>query len=191
MPTAEAPAVWLLVASPRSAELAARLGLPVSIAHFGRPQATRAVVEAYRGAFVERDGFRPYVQIGVGVYCAPTEDEAQHVFASQRLFRLRMGRGVLQPLPPPEAALRELRGQVEPLADEVAEWPRCLVGDPGQVYGALTSMAEELEVDEYMMLSTIHAPRDRMRSYELVARRFGLTPEDDVAPEPVAVGRGV
>ncbi|GAA0900956.1 LLM class flavin-dependent oxidoreductase [Streptomyces thermoalcalitolerans] len=175
MPTAGAPEVWLLVASPQSAELAARLGLPVSIAHFGRPQVTRSVVEAYRAAFNSREGARPRVQIGIGVYCGPTEEEAQRVFASQRLFRLRMGRGLLLPLPSPEAALDGLRGEVEPLADEVAEWPRCVVGDPDHVHKVLTSMAEALEIDEFMVLSTIHAPQDRMRSYELLARRFGLT----------------
>jgi luciferase family oxidoreductase group 1 len=177
MPTAGAPEVWLLVASPQSAELAARLGLPVSIAHFGRPQVTRSVVEAYRGAFDSHDGSRPRVQIGIGVYCGPTEEEARRVFASQRLFRLRMGRGLLLPLPSPEAALDGLRGEVEPLADEVAEWPRCVVGDPDHVHKELTSMTEALEIDEFMVLSTIHAPRDRMRSYELLARRFGLTGE--------------
>ncbi|KFF97865.1 LLM class flavin-dependent oxidoreductase [Streptomyces europaeiscabiei] len=178
MPTAGAPAVWLLVASPQSAELAARLGLPVSIAHFGRPQVTRSVVEAYRGAFDGRDGSRPRVQIGIAVYCGPTEEEAQRVFASQRLFRLRMGRGLLLPLPSPEAALDGLRGEMEPLADEVAEWPRCVVGDPDHVHKVLTSMAEELGIDEFMVLSTIHAPQDRMRSYELLARRFGLTSQE-------------
>ncbi|MBG0851944.1 LLM class flavin-dependent oxidoreductase [Streptomyces spinoverrucosus] len=179
MPTAGAPEVWLLVASPQSAELAARLGLPVSIAHFGRPQVTRSVVEAYRTAFDSRDGSRPRVQIGVGVYCGPTEEEAQRVFASQRLFRLRMGRGLLLPLPSPEAALDGLRGEVEPLADEVAEWPRCVVGGPDHVYKVLTSMTEALEVDEFMVLSTIHAPHERMRSYELLAQRFGLAAETD------------
>lgn len=179
MPTAGAPEVWLLVASPQSAELAGRLGLPVSIAHFGRPQLTRSVVESYRSAFEDRDGARPRVQIGVGVYCGPTDEEAQRVFASQRLFRLRMGRGVLLPLPSPEAALDGLRGEVEPLADEVAEWPRCVVGDPDQVHKVLTSMVDALDVDEFMVLSTIHAPRDRMRSYELLARRFGLEGEGE------------
>ncbi|MEW2549543.1 LLM class flavin-dependent oxidoreductase [Streptomyces sp. NPDC047002] len=175
MPTAGAPEVWLLVASPGSAERAARLGLPISIAHFGRPQITRSVVDAYRGAFDGRGGSRPRIQIGVGVYCGPTEDEAQRVFASQRLFRLRMGRGLLLPLPSPEAALDGLRGEAEPLADEVTDWPRCVVGDPDHVHKVLTSMAETLDIDEFMVLSTIHSPKDRMRSYELLARRFGLT----------------
>ncbi|GJF33167.1 N5,N10-methylene tetrahydromethanopterin reductase [Kitasatospora sp. NE20-6] len=177
MPAAGAPEIWLLVASPGSAEAAGRLGLPICIAHFGRPQITRTVVEAYRGAFDARGGSRPRVQIGIGVYCGPTEDEAQRVFASQRLFRLRMGRGLLLPLPSPEAALDGLRGEVEPLADEEAEWPRCVVGDPDHVHKVLTSMTEELEADEFMVLSTIHAPRDRVRSYELLAHRFGLTAE--------------
>ncbi|MFE4518083.1 LLM class flavin-dependent oxidoreductase [Kitasatospora sp. NPDC056783] len=174
MPTAGAPEVWLLVASPQSAELAGRLGLTISIAHFGRPQLTRTVVEAYRGAFDDRAGSLPRVQVGVGVYCGSTEEEAQRVFASQRLFRLRMGRGLLLPLPSPEQALGGLCGQVEPLAGEVAEWPRCVVGDPDHVYKALTSMTEALEVDELMVLSTIHAPEDRMRSCDVgVAVRGG------------------
>ncbi|MFJ8043415.1 LLM class flavin-dependent oxidoreductase [Kitasatospora sp. NPDC096147] len=175
MPVAEPPEVWLLVASPGSAQLAGKLGLPITVAHFGRPQLTREVVRAYRAAFDHGSGARPYVQVGVGVYCGESEQEAQRVFASQRLFRLRMGRGVLVPLPPPDLALEELRGQYEPLADEEAEWPRCVVGDPDQVHKVLGSMADELAVDEFMVLSTIHAPEDRKRSYQLLAERFGLT----------------
>ncbi|WP_299527696.1 LLM class flavin-dependent oxidoreductase [uncultured Streptomyces sp.] len=169
-----APQVWLLVASPSSAALAAKLQLPVSIAHFGRPQATRATVEAYRAHFDHSGGAVPRVQIGVGVYCAPTLPEAEALFTSQRLFRLRMGRGILLPLPDPRTATAALAGEVEPLADEVAEWPRCVVGDPEQVHKTLSSMAGELGADEFMVLSTIHSHEHRIRSYELLSDAFGL-----------------
>lgn len=177
---AGAPEVWLLVASPASAGLAARLGLPISVAHFGRPQDTRATVEAYHSHFRGGEGARPRVQIGVGVYCAPTREEAEWVFASQRLFRLRMGRGLLLPLAAPDAALAALRGETEPLADEVAEWPRCIVGDPEHVRETLAAMAGELGADEFIALSTIHSPEQRMRSYALLAEVCELRAREPV-----------
>jgi luciferase family oxidoreductase group 1 len=178
-----APEVWLLVASPESAALAGRLGLPVSVAHFGRPQSTRQTVETYRAHFREGVWGGPRVQIGVGVYCAPTREEAEWLFTAQRLFRLRMGRGLLLPLPAPATAHAALRGESEPLADERAEWPRCVVGDPEEVRDTLAGMVRELGAEELMVLSTIHSPEERARSYELLATAFRLA-----AREPALAG---
>ncbi|MDH6132402.1 luciferase family oxidoreductase group 1 [Kitasatospora sp. MAA4] len=168
------PEIWLLGASTGSAVMAGRLGLPYVFAHFGRPQLTRAAAEAYRENFDHGSGARPRFSVGIGVYCAQTQEEAEAVFASQRLFRLRMSRNVLLPLPAPETALELLRGEVEPLASERSEWPRCVVGDPGQVRDELESMSRALEVEEFIVLSTIHSPKARMRSYELLAEAFEL-----------------
>jgi luciferase family oxidoreductase group 1 len=172
------PQIWLLGTSTASAVLAGRLGLPYSYAHFGDPRSTRAAIELYRKEFDHGTGNRPRVLLGVGVYCADTAAEAERVFASQRLFRMRMDRGVLLPLPSPETALAELAGLPSPVPDPRTEWPRYLVGDPATVGGHLRKMSNDLAVEEFIVLSSIHGLDDRMRSFELLAEVCDVPPRD-------------
>ncbi|MGW0506828.1 LLM class flavin-dependent oxidoreductase [Micromonospora sp. NPDC003241] len=172
------PQVWLLGASPPSAALAGRLGLPYSFAHFGRPELVTEAVQTYRRHFDPRTGGTPRVMVGIGVYCAPTREEAEHVFASQRLFRHRMSRGDLRPVPPAEVALAQLPGLGEDLLTERTEWPRYLVDSPGEVARQLAAMSEAVGVDEFVVLSTIHDHQARVRSYALLAEACGLRPRD-------------
>jgi luciferase family oxidoreductase group 1 len=182
MPEVDAtPPVWLLGTSHTSAELAGRLSLPYVFGHFATPGATRAAVEHYRATFVPSAITpNPQVIVGVGVYCADTAKQAQHLFASQHLFRLRMSRNVLAPVPTPEEAIAELRDVPEdrdvtpdPARTE-HEWPRYFVGDPDQVAKQLDGMATELGVTEVMALTSIHDQAARRRSYQLLAGAVDL-----------------
>ncbi|MEU1607906.1 LLM class flavin-dependent oxidoreductase [Micromonospora matsumotoense] len=156
--------------------LAGRLGLPYSFAHFGRPEVVTEAVQAYRDSFDTRSGGSPRVMVGIGVYCAPTRAEATHVFASQRLFRQRMTQGDLRPVPPPETALAELHHRPAAAVGDREQWPRYAVGSPTDVAEQLTAMATAVGVDEFVVLSTIHRHRDRVRSYALLADALGLRP---------------
>nr|UUG47315.1 luciferase-like monooxygenase [Amycolatopsis sp.] len=174
------PPVWLLGTSLNSATLAAGLGLPYVFGHFATPGATRAAIEVYREQFRPGPATpRPQVIAGVGVYCAETAKQAQYLFASQHLFRLRMTQNLLAPVPPPGPALESLRGVPEDRditpdpARTVHEWPRYFVGDPDQVVKQLDGMAAELGIDEFMVLTTIHDHASRKRSYELLAGAVG------------------
>lgn len=175
MPTIDGrPQIWLLGASPPSAALAGRLGLPYSFAHFGRPEVVREAIATYRRHFTSRTGAGPRVMVGIGVYCGQTREEAEYLFASQRLFRHRMTSNDLRPVPSPEVALAELRGVAEALLAERPRWPRYAVGSPEEVHAQLSEMATELDIDEFVILSTIWSHKARIRSYELVAEAFGL-----------------
>ncbi|SDT78894.1 LLM class flavin-dependent oxidoreductase [Actinoplanes derwentensis] len=170
------PEIWLLGASPSSAALAGRLGLPYSFAHFGRPEIVTEAVRAYRQSFDGSGGGTPRVMAGIGVYCAPTRAEAERVFASQRLFRQRMSRGDLRPVPAPETALAELHGRPEIPPTARPEWPSYAVGSPAEVAEQLTAMAAAVGIDEFVVLSTIHGHEDRVRSYALLAEALGVRP---------------
>jgi luciferase family oxidoreductase group 1 len=186
MPAVDGAAqVWLLGASSSSAALAGRLSLPYSFAHFGRPEVVAEAVRTYRQSFDPSGGGIPRVMVGIGVYCAPTRAEAQHIFASQRLFRQRMSQGDLRPVPDPETALAELRGRPEALVSERAEWPRYAVGSPTDVADQLTAMAAAIGVDEFVVLSTIHSHEDRVQSYALLAEALGVRPRPVPALQPL------
>jgi alkanesulfonate monooxygenase SsuD/methylene tetrahydromethanopterin reductase-like flavin-dependent oxidoreductase (luciferase family) len=51
-----------------------------------------------------------------------------------------------------------------------------LVGDVGSVKAQLDEMSSELGVDEFMLVTVVHNHEARKRSYELLARAYGLTP---------------
>ncbi len=176
------PQVWLLGSSLWSASAAAQIGLPYAFAHFIDPRPTRAAIEHYRAHFKPgKPGLRaPQTILAPGVICARTDDEANRLLMSARLFRRRIRQGDLRPIPTPEEAIEELGDDPRPPASEAGEWPRYFVGTPGKVRAQLTSMAEDLRIDELMAVTVVHDHAARMRSYRLLSEVFELSPRGGV-----------
>ena len=169
------PELWLLGSSMWSASAAAQLGMPYAFAHFIDQQPTRAAVEYYRANFIaSEDCAAPHAIVALGVMCAESEEEARRLNASARMLIRRIRLGGRGPVPTPEEALAELESTPDPLPNRPSEWPRYIVGDPGQVQLRLTAMAEQLQIDELMVVTITHSHQARMRSYELLADAFEL-----------------
>ena len=169
------PELWLLGSSMWSASAAAQLGTPYAFAHFIDQQPTRAAVEYYRANFIaSEDCPAPHAIVALGVMCAETEEEARRLNASARMLIRRIRLGGRGPVPTPEEALAELESTPDPLPNRPSEWPRYVVGDPGQIRLRLTAMAEQLQIDELMVVTITHSHQARMRSYELLAEAFEL-----------------
>lgn len=185
------PEVWLLGSSMWSASAAAQLGLPYAFAHFIDPVPTRLAIEHYRSHFKPgKAGLsQPRVILAAGALCADTEDEAERLISSARVFRRRVRRGELGPIPTPEEAVRELNASPasadqsgKPLLrsftgegqGEGAEFSRYVVGTPALVRDKLVDMASVLYADELMIVTVIHGHRERKHSYRLLADAFGL-----------------
>jgi luciferase family oxidoreductase group 1 len=175
-----APEVWLLGSSMWSAAAAAQLGLPYAFAHFIDPTHTRAAVEYYRTHFKPSNEFsQPVAILGIGAICASTDAEADRLASSVRLFRRRAQSGDRGPIPTPEEALAELGPGPLP-ADvtrrETGEWPRAIIGAADDVRNTLVDIASVLHIDEVMVVTIVHDHRARLRSHELLAQAFNLTP---------------
>jgi alkanesulfonate monooxygenase SsuD/methylene tetrahydromethanopterin reductase-like flavin-dependent oxidoreductase (luciferase family) len=109
----------------------------------------------------------------VGVICAETQEEAEYLSASVKLLQQRIRLGERKPVAAPEDALRELQMRGEfPL--EEGEWPRYFVGTAGLVRERLEQMAGELGIGEVIVNTIVWDHEKRLRSYELLAREFGL-----------------
>ena len=72
-----------------------------------------------------------------------------------------------------DQALRELKA-MGPVSMEEGEWPRYFVGTPATVRERLEQMASELGIEELIVNTIVWDHAKRLRSYELLAREFGL-----------------
>lgn len=180
------PEVWMLGSSMWSSAAAAQFGLPYAFAHFIDPHPTRAAVEQYRFQFRPSEHLdKPRSIVAIGALVAETDEEANRLLSSARLFRRRIRQGLLGPIPTPEEAIAEL-GTIRPTTEssERSEWPRYFSGSPERVRSDITSMADELQLEEVMIVTIVHSHAARLRSYELLADAFDLRTSGRSAGKP-------
>lgn len=170
------PSLWLLSSSGQSGLFAAHFGMAFSFAHFINPFGGPEAVRTYR------ERFQPSVDLAV-----PEANMAIFVFCSEDAEKVErhkavMGHRFLQ---------FEKGGPIVPLTyDDVKDVvytdaeqdrlrynrQRVVAGNPQFVKERLSSLAESYGVDEIMMVTITEDFNDRLLSYELVAREFGLQP---------------
>ncbi|GMU01751.1 LLM class flavin-dependent oxidoreductase [Corallococcus caeni] len=180
--------LWLLGSSTYSAQLAAALGLPFAFASHFAPAQMMSALHLYRTQFRPSDVLqKPYAMIGVNVFAADTDKEAQRLFTSLLQAFLNLRRGRPGPLLPP---VDSLDGQLNEM--ELAEIEHMLactvVGSPASVREGLQSLLDQTGVDEMMVTAQIYDHAARLRSFELVSQvREQLTAGDTrPAPSPQA-----
>jgi luciferase family oxidoreductase group 1 len=177
----EAPAVWLLGSSEQSAIWAAELGLPYVFADFINPQG------APHAEFYNRRCAEPRMGVAVSVFCAETDEEAIRLSASTRVALLHLFRGRSIPIPPVDEALAYLADEGAPASPLAGVPPgrRIVTGNPTSVRRSLEEIASEYGAEEVFVLTVMHDHAARRRSYELIAREFGI----DVTREPASAER--
>ena len=166
----DVPELWMLASSGTTTEVAARRGLGYSFAQFIGGVDGSAAVRAYQERFqASAHRSEPAANVGIGVLCAETQEEAEWLSFSLPLWRMRIMRGVDRGIPSPEQAKEEFEQAGVPIAEVLADRSRVIVGDPAQVRDALVSLAERYGVDELMTVTVTHDLEARRRSYELLA----------------------
>ena len=148
----------------------------VSIRHADQ-RCTRLCIERYRSQFEPSPRqSEPRAIAAVGVVCAESDVEAEHIGAVYRAMGRRIRLGIRAPLPTPEEAVQELAQGPAPGGFSEGEWPRVFIGSPEKVKAELEVMAEALGIDEIMAITITYDHGHRVRSYELLAAAFGLQP---------------
>ncbi len=169
------PPIYLLGASVDSAELAGELGAGLALPYFMRPDLDGQIARAYRRTFAPSAALRaPRVIAAVPALCAETRAEAKRLFSSRCLMAVRADRGLLGGgVPSVEEALR-----FDYTVQERHHFPeqlrRSFIGPPTEVAKRLVALARRLHADEVMVVTVCHSFEHRVRSYELLARQFGL-----------------
>jgi luciferase family oxidoreductase group 1 len=170
------PEMWILGSSDYGAQLAAYYGLPYCFAYFfsdghGAAQA----LDIYRARFTPSEFLAaPHAAITVWAFAAETEEEAEYYFRSRAMWRLMRDRGRYIALPTPEEA------DAFPLSDMERERLKsyrtgACIGTAPEVATQLRTLAAELGVQEFSITCGVSDTSARQKSYELLAREFGLS----------------
>lgn len=88
----------------------------------------------------------------------------------QWVYAIRAGDGAV-PYPDPASARPLTAEQLEVVKDRTATQ---FVGDPDQVARRLDALQRLSGADELVITSVTHRHADRLRSHELIAKRWGL-----------------
>jgi luciferase family oxidoreductase group 1 len=162
--------VWLLGSTLFSAQLAAAIGLPFAFAGHFAPHQMLAALDCYRRQFVPSAALaRPYAMVGVGVFGADTDREAQRLFTSAQQQFVQLRRGTPGPLPPPVDSMAGRWTDDERAGVEQA-LARAIVGDRAAVRAGLKALAESTGADELMLTAQIYDHAARLRSFEIAAQ---------------------
>ncbi|WP_032391256.1 LLM class flavin-dependent oxidoreductase [Rhodococcoides fascians] len=167
-------ALWLFGSSagPTAREAGAR-GLPFAASYHFSPGTTLEAIDEYRRAFVPSARLSsPYVAVSADVVVAESDSRARELAASfpQWVHSIRSGRGAIE-YPDPN--------NVAPLTDE--EYQRVadrvdtqIVGSAATVAVKLDALQEATDAAELVLTSVTYDHADRLRSYELLGREWGL-----------------
>ncbi|HWF07720.1 MAG TPA: LLM class flavin-dependent oxidoreductase [Bryobacteraceae bacterium] len=167
------PDVWLLGSSHDSAIWAAELGLPYVFADFINPNGA-PIARYYRQQFTPSE-LSPTARAGVATWaiCADSEEEALELSLSFRMMMTMLFRGQSIAVPTIEHARRFLEEE-RLLPGDIPAGRRILTGTPERVRENIEKLARDYEAEEVLIVNILHDHAARRRSYELIAKAFGL-----------------
>lgn len=167
------PPIWLLGSSDTSSRFAAAAGLGFAFAGHFSAEPAEGPMRAYRAGFRAGPFERPHAILALAVFCAETDAEAQKMASSVFVTFAQLRTGRLGRMVTPEEAARYVFSPDEEVA--VASFRRIVIsGTPDAVRRRIVEAAERTGADEVMIATHAAEPSARVRSYELIARAFGL-----------------
>ncbi|OZD32847.1 LLM class flavin-dependent oxidoreductase [Rhodococcus sp. 06-1477-1B] len=167
-------ALWLFGSSagPTAREAGAR-GLPFAASYHFSPGTTLEAIGEYRRAFVPSARLSsPYVAVSADVVVAESDSRARELAASfpQWVHSIRSGRGAIE-YPDPTRVTPLTDEEYELVADRVSTH---IVGSAATVSDTLEELQKATGADELVLTSATPDHADRLRSYELLGREWGL-----------------
>ncbi|MBU0584606.1 MAG: LLM class flavin-dependent oxidoreductase [Alphaproteobacteria bacterium] len=161
--------VWMLGSSTYGAQLAAMLGLPYAFASHFAPAEMEHAVDIYRSRFEPSGRLgKPNLMLGLNVFAAETDEEAQFLFSSlqQAFVNLRSGRPGKLPAPV-EGYVEGLDPMARAMLDQALSC--AVVGSPSTVKKGLDAFIRRTGADELMVTAQIFDQKARVRSFEILA----------------------
>ena len=170
------PELWILGSSDYGAQLAAHFGLPYAFAYFfSEGRGVEEALRLYRENYRPSPRFpRPIATICIWALAADSDEEARRLATTREFWRIGFEKGLRPPLVSPDEALRHPYSDAERARiDDMRR--RAFVGTAARVAAALKEEARRLALDDLVIVTWTYDAAPRHRSYELLAREFGLT----------------
>ncbi len=158
----------------QSARMAGARGLPFVASYHITPATALEAIDVYRDTFVPSATLqRPYVVVSADIVVADDSATARNLAAGYGhwVYSIRTGVGAV-PYPDPRDC-RPLTDEQLPVVKDRLETQ--FVGDPDEVAERLAALQRLTDADELVVTSVTHRHEDRLRSHELIAKRWGLT----------------
>ncbi|MFJ4629783.1 LLM class flavin-dependent oxidoreductase [Streptomyces sp. NPDC088847] len=166
--------VWILGSSGgTSAEVAGRNGLRFAANYHVSPATVLEAADGYRAAFQPSDVLdKPYVSVSADVVVADDDDTARELATGYGLWvrSSRTAEGAIQFPTPDEARAHVWTDEDRALVQDRVDTQ--FVGSPTRVADQLEQLQEATGADELLITTITHAHKDRVRSYELLAREW-------------------
>lgn len=161
---------YLLGSSTFSAQLAGMMGLPYAFASHFAPTHLFSALKLYKDSFKpSKQVQKPYSIACVNVIAADTDEEAEKLATSQKLFALGIVRGERKPMPPPVESMEGLWNPGEQAALQQMSY-YTFIGSEETIRKKLSDFVAETKVDEIMAVSHIYDHEARVKSYEILSR---------------------
>jgi alkanesulfonate monooxygenase SsuD/methylene tetrahydromethanopterin reductase-like flavin-dependent oxidoreductase (luciferase family) len=157
----------------QSAQVAGANGLPFVASYHITPATALDAVDAYRAAFRPSATLsKPYVVASADVVVADDTETAKHLASTYGhwVYSIRKGGGAA-PYPDPDTSDPLTDEQLAVVKDRTATQ---FVGDADTVAEKLETLRRVTGADELVITSVAHRHSDRLRSHELIAKRWGL-----------------
>jgi luciferase family oxidoreductase group 1 len=162
--------IWLLGSSDFSAQLAGYLGLPFAFAGQFSPAYMQAALTLYRERFQPSDVLaQPYAMVGVNVFAADTQAEAEFLSTSHKQAHVNLIRGTPGQFPPPVQNMDDIWLPHEKASVE-STLRASIIGDAATVKTQLQAFIDSTQADELIINSMLYEHAARLRSYEIVAQ---------------------
>jgi len=172
--TSGIPEQWILSSSGGSSRIAAKYGLGLVVARFINGHAGAEVTDIYRRQFEPSTQLdKPAVMVSISVICADTEEKAAQLRKLSDYTLLKFEQGIFEPM----GSYEEIAGYSFSDAEKARianNAGRIISGTPDSVYRQLSDLAAIFDTDEIIITTMTYSHEDRMRSFELLAKRFEL-----------------
>ena len=169
------PETWILGSSDYGAQVAAHFGLPYAFAWFFADGAAGEQAMKIYQSYYKPSARHPTANSALCVFalCAETEEEATYHFQPRARFRLQRDRGIFMPLESPEAAMAYTYTDAEKFRLRELQ-AASFVGTPERVAERIDALAEELNIQEIVVVTWAYDEAVRQKSYTLLAEAYGL-----------------
>ncbi len=157
----------------QSARLAGALGLPFVASYHITPATTLEAIDAYRDTFRPSAMLaQPYVVVSADIVVADDSATAKRLAAGygRWVYSIRTGVGAMQ-YPDPDNFTPLTDEQLTVVKDRIATQ---FVGTADEVAERLETLQRVTGADELVVTSVTYRNVDRLRSHELIAKRWGL-----------------